>query len=364
MLEALRSGRLSLGPDARARSSRRSPSGSASPHASAVSSGTAGLHLAVRAAGDRAAATRSITTPFSFVASANCLLYEGAGRCSATSTRARSTSTRGGRGGGRDRAHDGHAAGAHLRLPGRHAGVRAARGASAGCGSSRTPARRSARVHGDGTPVGARGNLAVFAFYPNKQMTTGEGGMVVCPTPARKERIDSRAQPGPRAGHGLARPRPARLQLPARPTSPARSGWRSSSGSTSCSPAARAWPRCTTRRSRASRGSSCPARTSGGDRRSWFVYVVQLPRRGGPRRAIVALRERGVDSKPYLPAIHLMSFYRERFGHREGEFPVCEDVAAPLARAAVLPAADRGPGGAGGRGVCARCSAAVRAPVG
>jgi perosamine synthetase len=33
-----------------------------------------------------------------------------------------------------------------------------------------------------------------------------------------------------------------------------------------------------------------------------------------------------VDSKPYLPAIHLLSFYRERFGHREGEFPVCEDV--------------------------------------
>ena len=46
-----------------------------------------------------------------------------------------------------------------------------------------------------------------------------------------------------------------------------------------------------------------------------------------------------MDSKPYLPAIHLMSFYRERFGHREGEFPVCEDVAAPLAGAAVLPGA-------------------------
>ena len=39
------------------------------------------------------------------------------------------------------------------------------------------------------------------------------------------------------------------------------------------------------------------------------------------------MRERGVETKPYLPAIHLMSFYRERFGHREGEFPVCEDVA-------------------------------------
>jgi perosamine synthetase len=70
----------------------------------------------------------------------------------------------------------------------------------------------------------------------------------------------------------------------------------------------------------------CPDRD--GDRRSWFVYVVQLPP-GVDRDATVrAMRERGIDTKPYLPAIHLMSFYRERFGHREGEFPVCEDVAA------------------------------------
>ncbi len=50
----------------------------------------------------------------------------------------------------------------------------------------------------------------------------------------------------------------------------------------------------------------------------------------GPARddVVVALREHGIQSKPYLPAIHLMSLYRERFGHREGEFPVCEDVAA------------------------------------
>jgi perosamine synthetase len=43
---------------------------------------------------------------------------------------------------------------------------------------------------------------------------------------------------------------------------------------------------------------------------------------------IEALRARGIDSKPYLPAIHLMSYYRDTFGHREGEFPVCEDVSA------------------------------------
>ena len=48
------------------------------------------------------------------------------------------------------------------------------------------------------------------------------------------------------------------------------------------------------------------------------------PRRDRPRAAAT----RGIPSKPYFPAVHLMSYYRERFGHREGEFPVCEDVAA------------------------------------
>jgi perosamine synthetase len=56
--------------------------------------------------------------------------------------------------------------------------------------------------------------------------------------------------------------------------------------------------------------------------------VIQLPH-GVDRDATVrALAARGVPSKPYFPAIHLQSFYRERYGHREGEFPVCEDVAA------------------------------------
>jgi perosamine synthetase len=74
-------------------------------------------------------------------------------------------------------------------------------------------------------------------------------------------------------------------------------------------------------------GLGLPCPDAGGDRRSWFVYVVQLPPEVDRDRAVVALRERGVDSKPYLPAIHLLSLYRDRFGHREGEFPVCEDVA-------------------------------------
>ncbi|HWM85345.1 MAG TPA: DegT/DnrJ/EryC1/StrS family aminotransferase, partial [Kofleriaceae bacterium] len=181
-------------------------------------------------------------------------------------------------------------------------------------------------VHGDGTPAGARGNLAVFGFYPNKQLTTGEGGAVVCPCAEHKARIDSERNQGrapdmgwldhdrlgfnyrlddlscalglaqlERLGELLAaRARVAALYADALPTM---------------------------------EGLDLPCPDAGGDRRSWFVYVVQLP--GGVDRdaVVTAMRERGVDTKPYLPAIHLMSFYRERFGHREGEFPVCEDVA-------------------------------------
>jgi perosamine synthetase len=70
------------------------------------------------------------------------------------------------------------------------------------------------------------------------------------------------------------------------------------------------------------------------ERRGWFVFVVQLPP-GIDRDATVrGLNALGVQSKPYMPAIHLMSYYRETFGHREGEFPVCEDIAA---RSVALP---------------------------
>ena len=75
-------------------------------------------------------------------------------------------------------------------------------------------------------------------------------------------------------------------------------------------------------------GLELPCEDFDGDVRGWFVFVVQLPRHLDRDETIRALLERGVQSKPYLPAIHLMSFYRERFGYRGGEFPVCEDVAA------------------------------------
>ena len=64
-----------------------------------------------------------------------------------------------------------------------------------------------------------------------------------------------------------------------------------------------------------------PCSDRGSERRSWFVYVVQLPE-GADRDALVAeLAQRGVESKAYLPCIHLMPHYRERFGFRGRRVP-------------------------------------------
>ncbi len=68
-----------------------------------------------------------------------------------------------------------------------------------------------------------------------------------------------------------------------------------------------------------------PLRDRGRERRSWFVYVLRLPKSVDRDGVIAELDRRGIDARPYLPCIHTSSFFRERFGTREGEFPVAED---------------------------------------
>jgi perosamine synthetase len=324
VLDVLRSGRLSLGPrlaEFEAGFARRL----GVERVSAVSSGTAGLHLAVRAAGLERG-DELVTSPFSFVASANCSIYEGARPvfCDidartlnvdpAAAEAAVSERTVG--------LLPVHVFGYPADMPAleRLAEVR-------GLWLVEDACEALGAVHSDGAAVGARGNLSVFAFYANKQMTTGEGGIVVCPIEAHKERLDSERNQGrapdmgwldhDRLGFnyrltdvacalGVAQLERLDDLLAARAAVAARYG--EALGGIE--------------------GLELPCADSGGDRRGWFVYVVQLPRGIDRGRVVAGLRERGIDSKPYLPAIHLMSFYRERFGHREGEFPVCEDVAA------------------------------------
>ncbi|MEA2387677.1 MAG: perosamine synthetase [Thermoleophilaceae bacterium] len=324
VLDVLRSGRLSLGPrlaefeEAFARRLEVE-------RASAVSSGTAGLHLAVRAAGIERGA-EVVTSPFSFVASANCVLYEGA-RPVFCDIDPRTLNI------------DPAAAGAAVTertvglLPVHIFGYPADMPALERIAEARglwmveDACEALGGRHADGAAIGARGNLAVFAFYANKQMTTAEGGMVVCPIEAHKERIDSERNQGRAPDMGWL--------------DHDRLGFNYRLSDIACALGIAQLERLDDLlRGRADaaalygealrdvEGLELPCADAGGDERGWFVYVVQLPRGVDRDRVIEGLRERGVDSKPYLPAIHLMTFYRERFGHREGEFPVCEDVAA------------------------------------
>ena len=322
MLEVLRSGSCRSGRCCRS-SSAPSPPRLGAAHASAVSSGTAGLHLALRAVGV-SDGDEVVTSPFSFVASANAIVYE---RAAPGVRRHRSGHAqprpRRGRGRGH-RAHGRAAAGARLRLPGRPPRVRGA----CGCRSSRTPARRSAPCTPTASPVGARGHPAVFGFYANKQLTTGEGGMVS--VGGRRDQGSGSTPSATRAGRPTwaGSTTTGSASTTACRTSPARSGSPSSSASTRCWPPAPTSPSCTARRWPGSRGSSCPAPTPAATAAAGSCSSCSCPRGVDRDDTVRALAEHGVQSKPYFPAIHLMSFYRERFGHREGEFPVCEDVAA------------------------------------
>jgi len=322
VLETLRSGRLSLGPMLTG-FEERFAARLGIEHASAVSSGTAGLHLALRAAGVREG-DEVITTPFSFVASANSILYERAKPVFVDIDE-------------NTLNIDPEAAGAVINertsglMPVHIFGYPADLPAFEQLASRyglfivEDACEALGAVHADGTLVGARGHLAVFAFYPNKQMTTGEGGMVACPTSDLKERIDSERNQG-RA------PDMSWLDHD-------RLGFNYRLSDLACALGTAQLERLDEllggrERAAALYGQALadiedvelPYPDSGGNRRSWFVYVVKLPREVDRDATIESLRARGIDSKPYLPAIHLMSFYRERFGHREGEFPVCEDV--------------------------------------
>lgn len=320
VLEVLRSGRLSLGP-LLGEFERRFANRIGAPHASAVSSGTAGLHLALRAVGV-GDGDEVITTPFSFVASANVIVYERA-RPVFVDIDPRTLTI--------DPAAVAAAVGPRTRalLPVHIFGWPADIAALERLGLPivEDACEALGAVHPDGVAVGARGHPAVFAFYANKQLTTGEGGMVTLAQADQKERIDSERNQG--RAPDMDWLDHDRLGFNYRLSEIACAIGLAQLDRLDEMLAARARVAAAYNEALAGiEGLELPCPDEGGSVRGWFVYTVSVPHGVDRDETIRALRMRGVQSKPYLPAIHLMSYYRERFGHREGEFPVCEDVAA------------------------------------
>lgn len=326
VLDVLRSRHLSLGPRVPAFEQRFAARVGAA-HGCAVSSGTAGLHLALRAVGveDCTPEDEVVTSPFSFIATANAVLFEGAtpvfvdvdpetlnvtpdGVASAITPRTKALLP----------VHIfGHPA--DVPAMGRH-GVPIVEDGAQALGA----------VHADGVPVGGHGHPTVFAFYANKQLTTGEGGLVTTGDAGVKARIDSERNQGrapdmqwldhDRLGFnyrlsdlhcalGLAQLDRLDEMLAGRDRV---AGWYREA----LAPLA------------ARTGLELLCEDRGGARRSWFVYVVRVPHGVDRDETIRGLAARGIQTRPYLPAIHLFAFYRERFGYREGQFPVAEDAAA------------------------------------
>src|SRR4051794_13085472 len=314
VLEVLRSGQLSLGPRV-PEFERRFAARLGVAHASAVSSGTTGLHLALRAVGV-SDGDEVVTSPFSFVASANVMAYERARpvfadidprtlnldpQAAAAAITPRTTALL-----------PVHIFGYPADLPAleRH-GLPIVEDACEALGA----------VHADGVRVGGRGHPSAFGFYANKQLTTGEGGMLTMGSAELKETVDSERNQGRAPDMGWLDH--DRLGFNYRLTDLACALGIAQLGRLDDMLAARSRVAGWYRELLADvEGLDLPCEDARGDERGWFVFVVQLPQGVDRDAAILALRDRGVQSKPYLPAIHLMSYYRETFGHREGQFRI------------------------------------------
>ena len=329
MLEVLRSGRLSLGPMAE-RFERELAAWLGVADAVAVSNGTTGLHLGVRALG-WGPGDEVLTSPFSFVASANCLLYEGARPvfCDVDPVTlnldpAAVEAALGERSAG---ILPVHIFGFPAALPELEAIA-----AGHGLGLLEDACQALGAVDSEGRSVGARGNLATFAFYANKQLTTGEGGMVVPSGPEVAARLRAERNQGRGADMGWLDH--GGLGFNYRLSDLAAALGVAQLEKLDAMLERRAAVAALYEQGLAAlAGVSAPIAGRGAERRSWFVYPVGLPE-GADRDATIArLGERGVASKAYLPCIHLFPHLRE-LGWREGQFPVAE---AASARSLALP---------------------------
>ncbi len=289
----------------------------------ACSSGTAGLHMAVRALGI-AEGDEVLTTPFSFVASANCLLYERAVPrfvdieedslgmdpdllAAATSPRTRAVLPV-------------HVFGRPCRIEpisafARERNWKVIEDSCEGLGSST-----------GGRPLGSFGDIAVFAFYPNKQITTGEGGMAVTDDPVLADTMRSLRNQGRdtdgtwlrhvRLGYNyrLDELSAALGVAQVERLAELRRGRTRVAAAYERALAGRDWVRL--------------PRSGPGEEVDWFVYVIQLDPRIDRDALIGRLGARGVPSRPYFSPLHLQPYFQAQFGYKAGDFPVTERIAA------------------------------------
>ncbi len=322
VLEVLRSGRWSLGPVIE-RFEEEFAGRVGAPYAAAVSSGTAGLHLLAHLAG-LAPGDEVITSPISFVSTANCFIFEGATPVFADVD---------------ERTLNLDPSAVEAAITEQTRGIVAVDMFGYPCELDEL--RALSERHGlaliddacealgaeyRGRPVGSHGVGAAFGFYPNKQISTGEGGIVTTHSEEdwlalkslrnQGRSYDSRWFHHVRLGFnyrltdiqaalGLAQLEKLDEILSLRHEAAGRYG--------------RLLERID--------GVEVPLPDDADHVRSWFVYVVKL-QRGLDREAVsTRLAEQAIEAGHYVPCVHLQPYMRERYGFAEGVCPVAEDAA-------------------------------------
>lgn len=353
---------LSIGPQLQAFEEAMGAA-SGTQHAVGVNSGTSGLHLAVIAAGIRPG-DLVITTPFSFIASANSILYErGVPVFVDVEERTGNIDPQQVRTAVKELLQGGAAA--RRWLP------PALRPAADGAALPPQRVQAIMPVHAFGQPVdmdpllelaraqdlrviedacealgaeykgrraGSLSDAAVFAFYPNKQITTGEGGMIVTNDAGWADLCRSLRNQGrdifdawlnhTRLGYNyrldemsaaLGRVQLERLEELMEKRARV-AGWYDE-------------------RLAALEGVERPYIVPNTTRMSWFVYVVRILPPASRDEIMTKLAESGIPSRPYFTPIHLQPFYRAKFGYERGDFPVTEhlgDVSLALPFSSVM----------------------------
>ncbi len=339
VLSTLQTGTLSIGPRI-VEFERRFAAEVGVPFAAGVSSGTAALHVAMIAA-QVEEDDLVVTTPFSFVASANCVLYQRAVPVFVDVDPQT---------GNIDPALAADAV-AHLTSDGsrREPGMclpRARRGAlkallpvhAFGQPADMDPLIELARSNGlaliedaceaigaeyKGRRAGTFGDAAAFAFYPNKQMTTGEGGMIV----TRHHEWDRLFRSLRNQGRDVFDSWLTHSRL----------GYNYRLDELSAALGVSQVARIDEMLSKRARVAAWYNEQLSGEEdlripwiaptttlMSWFVYVVQLGQHLDRRALMTSLEQRGIPTRPYFSPIHLQPFYVERFWYRRGDFPVAE----------------------------------------
>ncbi|MDK2902399.1 MAG: perosamine synthetase [Clostridiales bacterium] len=292
-------------------------------HAVGVNSGTSGLHLLVRSMGI-SDDDEVITTPFSFISSSNCILFERAKPVFVDIDPLTLNMDI-------DRIEDkitqrtkailavdvfGHPMDiARVRTIADKHGLKLIEDSCEALGSEY-----------NGAKAGSKADAAVFAFYPNKQMTTAEGGMIVTDDDDIAALCRSmRSQGRPITGLWLEH---ERLGY----------NYRLSElhAALGCVQIGRIEEIIDKRNRVAQRynnmlkdidGITLPYISPDVNKMSWFIYVVRLDKRIDRNAVMQHLLDNGIGCRPYFTPIHLQPYFRDMFGYKEGDFPITESVA-------------------------------------